>query len=134
MNANTTFHRRCASALTHPATVAALIVLLINDLALKAIWMRTHRVARHNNLRIRLGILAASPIILIGAVACKPPDDGIAWLGITEEGTVVTDGEHVLREGQYEMVSFHIGDLKESLADDGGYTSNDGGLTWTWQL
>ena len=32
------FHRRCASALTHPFTVVALATLLLNDLVLKAIW------------------------------------------------------------------------------------------------
>ncbi len=32
------FRRRVESALTHPATVAALAVLLLNDLLLKAIW------------------------------------------------------------------------------------------------
>ena len=32
------FRIRCASALTHPATVVALAVLLLNDLAFKAMW------------------------------------------------------------------------------------------------
>lgn len=32
------FHLRCVSALTHPATLAALAVLLVNDLLLKALW------------------------------------------------------------------------------------------------
>ena len=32
------FRRRAESALTHPATVAALGVLLLNDLLLKALW------------------------------------------------------------------------------------------------
>lgn len=35
---STTFHRRCASALVHPVTLAALALLLINDLVLKALW------------------------------------------------------------------------------------------------
>ena len=33
-----TFRRRCESALTHPATLAALAVLLVNDLVLKSLW------------------------------------------------------------------------------------------------
>ena len=32
------FRRRCESALTHPVTLAALGVLLVNDLVLKALW------------------------------------------------------------------------------------------------
>ena len=32
------FRRQCASALTHPVTVGALVVLLVNDLVLKALW------------------------------------------------------------------------------------------------
>ena len=32
------FRRRCESALTHPVTLTALAVLLINDLVLKALW------------------------------------------------------------------------------------------------
>lgn len=32
------FHQRCASALTHPLTIAALATLLLNDLALKPAW------------------------------------------------------------------------------------------------
>ena len=35
---NTTFHKRCVSALTHPATLAAPIVLLVNELLLKPLW------------------------------------------------------------------------------------------------
>ena len=33
-----TFYQRCASALTHPATITALVLLFINDLALKPLW------------------------------------------------------------------------------------------------
>lgn len=33
-----TFHKRCASALTHPATLAAPVVLLLNELLLKPLW------------------------------------------------------------------------------------------------
>ena len=32
------FRRRCKSALTHPVTMVALAVLLVNDLVLKALW------------------------------------------------------------------------------------------------
>ena len=32
------FRRRCASALTHPATVAALVLLLLNDGLFKSLW------------------------------------------------------------------------------------------------
>ncbi len=32
------FRQRCASALTHPATVAALAILLLNDVLFKALW------------------------------------------------------------------------------------------------
>ena len=32
------FRTRCASALTHPATVAALVTLLLNDVVFKAMW------------------------------------------------------------------------------------------------
>lgn len=32
------FRRRCASALTHPLTMAFLLVLLLNDVVFKALW------------------------------------------------------------------------------------------------
>ena len=36
--ANGSFRQRCASALTHPATVVALAVLLLNDVVFKSLW------------------------------------------------------------------------------------------------
>ncbi len=33
-----TFHKRCATALTHPATLAAPVLLLVNELLLKTLW------------------------------------------------------------------------------------------------
>ena len=38
LDPNTSFRQRCASALTHPATVVALAVLLLNDVLFKALW------------------------------------------------------------------------------------------------
>ncbi len=35
---NSSFRQRCASALTHPATVIALGILLVNDLLFKSLW------------------------------------------------------------------------------------------------
>ena len=35
---NSGFGRRCEAALVHPATVAALVVLLLNDLVFKSVW------------------------------------------------------------------------------------------------
>lgn len=35
---SSTFHKRCVSALTHPATLAAPIVLLVSELLLKPLW------------------------------------------------------------------------------------------------
>ena len=35
---NSAFGRRCEAALVHPATVAALVVLLLNDLVFKSVW------------------------------------------------------------------------------------------------
>ena len=35
---HTSFHKRCVSALTHPATLAAPVVLLANELLLKPLW------------------------------------------------------------------------------------------------
>ena len=35
---NSGFGRRCEAALIHPVTVAALVVLLLNDLVFKSVW------------------------------------------------------------------------------------------------
>ena len=38
LDPNTGFRQRCASALTHPVTVVALAVLLLNDVLFKSLW------------------------------------------------------------------------------------------------
>ena len=57
---NTAFHQRCASALTNPATVAALAVLIINDLALKAIWSNPWTTGKLSDLA---WVAFASPLL-----------------------------------------------------------------------
>lgn len=57
---NTAFHRCCASALTNPATVAALAVLLINDLVLKAIWSNPWTTGKLSDLA---WVIFASPLL-----------------------------------------------------------------------
>ena len=57
---NTTFHQRCASALTHPVTIAALAVLLINDLVLKALWPNPWTTGKLSDLA---WVIFASPLL-----------------------------------------------------------------------
>ena len=57
---NTTFRQRCASALTHPATVGALAVLLVNDLALKALWSNPWTTGKLSDLA---WVVFASPLL-----------------------------------------------------------------------
>ena len=38
MDANTSFRQRTAAALTHPATLGAVALFLLNDLVLKPAW------------------------------------------------------------------------------------------------
>ena len=57
---NTAFHQRCASALTHPMTIAALAVLLINDLVLKALWSNPWTTGKISDLA---WVIFASPLL-----------------------------------------------------------------------
>ena len=57
---NSDFQRRCASALTHPATVAAVVVLLVNDVALKALWPDSWFTGKLSDLA---WIVFASPLL-----------------------------------------------------------------------
>lgn len=57
---NTTFRQRCASALTHPATVGALTVLLVNDLVLKALWSNPWTTGKLSDLA---WVVFASPLL-----------------------------------------------------------------------
>ena len=54
------FHRRCASALTHPVTIAALVVLLVNDLVLKALWSNPWTTGKLSDLA---WVIFASPLL-----------------------------------------------------------------------
>ena len=57
---NSTFHHRCSSALTHPVTMAALVTLLINDLALKAFWQNPWTTGKLSDLA---WVIFASPLL-----------------------------------------------------------------------
>lgn len=54
------FRERCASALTHPVTVGALAVLLVNDLALKAVWPESWATGKLSDLA---WVIFASPLL-----------------------------------------------------------------------
>ena len=55
-----TFRQRCASALTHPLTVGALGVLLLNDLVLKALWSNPWTTGKLSDLA---WVVFASPLL-----------------------------------------------------------------------
>ena len=57
---NPTFHQRCASALTHPVTIAALAVLLVNDLVFKALWSNPWTTGKLSDLA---WVIFASPLL-----------------------------------------------------------------------
>ena len=54
------FRQRCASALTHPATVAALAVLVLNDLVFKAVWPGSWATGKLSDLA---WVVFASPLL-----------------------------------------------------------------------
>ena len=56
----TTSRQRCASALTHPVTVGALAILLINDLVLKALWSNPWTTGKLSDLT---WVIFASPLL-----------------------------------------------------------------------
>ena len=55
-----TFRQRCASALTHPLTVGALGVLLLNDLVLKQLWANPWTTGKLSDLA---WVVFASPLL-----------------------------------------------------------------------
>ena len=55
-----TFRQRCASALTHPVTIAALVVLLVNDLVFKALWSNPWTTGKLSDLA---WVIFASPLL-----------------------------------------------------------------------
>ena len=57
---DTTFRRRCQLALTHPVTVGALGILLLNDLALKQLWANPWTTGK---LRDLAWVAFASPLL-----------------------------------------------------------------------
>ena len=57
---STTFHQRCASALTHPVTIAALATLLVNDLVFKALWPNPWTTGKLSDLA---WVIFASPLL-----------------------------------------------------------------------
>ena len=57
---NNDFRRQCGSALTHPVTVAALAVLLLNDVVLKSIWPHSWVTGKLSDLA---WVVFASPLL-----------------------------------------------------------------------
>ena len=60
LNHAPTFRQRCASALTHPVTVGALGVLLLNDLVFKALWSNPWTTGKLSDLA---WLVFASPLL-----------------------------------------------------------------------
>ena len=56
----TAFHQRCQAALTHPITLGALGVLLLNDLVLKALWSSPWTTGKLSDL---VWVVFASPLL-----------------------------------------------------------------------
>ena len=85
----------------------------------------------------RLIVVLWGMIALATFVGCEP-DDGIAILGTTEEGAVVTDGGFVIHESRhFEHSGFYLEDLEyaiergvEHISRGGVHVSKDGGITW----
>ena len=57
---NTRFRLRCESALTHPVTVGAVVVLLVNDVLLKALWPHPWTTGKLSDLA---WVIFASPLL-----------------------------------------------------------------------
>ena len=57
---NPAFRQRCESALTHPVTAAALAVLLLNDVVLKALWPNPWTTGKLSDLA---WVIFASPLL-----------------------------------------------------------------------
>ncbi len=141
------FRRLAESALTHPVTIVALGVLLLNDLLLKALWPGSwftgklsdlawlvfalpllawgvalwvwgRAVANASVLRWRWGLLVVG-ITALGSVACvsDPHEVGVVRLGIADDGSIVA----LTHEGDYS---------RRGYGGAGYYGSVDGGLTW----
>ena len=80
------FRRRCESALTHPATLGALAVLLVNDLVLKALWPHPWTTGKLSDLA---WIVFAPPLLAYllsfakcGNVRRQQVAFGIAYVGL----------------------------------------------------
>ena len=80
------FHRRCESALTHPVTLAAVAVLLVNDLVLKALWPHPWTTGKLSDLA---WMVFAPPLVayLLSFAArdnlrARCAASGIAYLGL----------------------------------------------------
>ena len=65
---STTFRQRCAASLTHPVTLFAIFVLLLNDLVLKALWSNPWTTGKLSDLA---WVIFASPLLvtLLSALA-----------------------------------------------------------------
>ena len=59
-NTGGTFRRRCASALTHPVTLASISVLLVNDIVLKSLWPNAWVTGKLSDLA---WVVFASPLL-----------------------------------------------------------------------
>ena len=56
-----TFRQRCAASLTHPVTLFAVLVLLLNDLVLKALWSNPWTTGKLSDLA---WVIFASPLLV----------------------------------------------------------------------
>ena len=56
------FRQRCAASLTHPVTLLAVLVLLLNDLVLKALWSNPWTTGKLSDLA---WVIFASPLLVI---------------------------------------------------------------------
>lgn len=59
-DATLTLRQRCGAALTHPATLAALALFILNDLAFKAIWPEAWLTGKLSDLAF---VIVASPLL-----------------------------------------------------------------------
>ena len=55
------FRQRCAASLTHPITLFAVLVLLLNDLVLKALWSNPWTTGKLSDLA---WVIFASPLLV----------------------------------------------------------------------
>lgn len=112
------FRRRAEPAFTHPATISALGVLMLNGLLFNASCGRRRGVSATGVLRLRLAVLMAGVASLAGmACVVHGNEVGVVRLGVADDGAIVamTYEEDYSRRGR---------------PASGYYSSLDGGLTW----